>query len=194
MYAKDDGNGDVSNIRKKKRTLCSNAKGMGERMQQKIKEMLIKIKDVLVSVWHSYKRMRQENNIYFNILVGLVFFAIVGTGVCMVANAREAAALRQVEIQKEKEAQEKKKAEEEAKKQKRQQRQKEISPCLFSRELQLEPWIRRMMKKVVYLTFDDGPSANTQRVLDILDQYDAKATFFITCPAAGLFPYDQEGL
>ena len=66
-------------------------------MQQKIKEMLIKIKDVLVSVWHSYKRMRQENNIYFNILVGLVFFAIVGTGVCMVANAREAAALRQVE-------------------------------------------------------------------------------------------------
>ena len=88
-------------------------------MQQKIKEMLIKIKDVLVSVWHSYKRMRQENNIYFNILVGLVFFAIVGTGVCMVANAREAAALRQVEIQKEKEAQEKKKAEEEAKKSRR---------------------------------------------------------------------------
>lgn len=76
LYAKDDGNGDVSNIRKKKRTLCSNAKGMGERMQQKIKEMLIKIKDVLVSVWHSYKRMRQENNIYFNILVGLVFLRL----------------------------------------------------------------------------------------------------------------------
>ena len=107
MYAKDAGNGDVSNIRKKKERLFAvTQEGMGERMQQKIKEMLIKIKDVLVSVWHSYKRMRQENNIYFNILVGLVFFAIVGTGVCMVANAREAAALRQVEIQKEKEAQE----------------------------------------------------------------------------------------
>lgn len=50
LYAKDDGNGDVSNIRKKKRILYSNAEGMGERMQQKIKEMLIKIKDVLVSV------------------------------------------------------------------------------------------------------------------------------------------------
>lgn len=110
MYAKDAGNSDVSNIRKKKSVVYSNAEGLGERMQQKIKEMLIKIKDVLVSVWHSYKRMRQENNIYFNILVGLVFFAIVGTGVCMVANAREAAALRQVEIQKEKEAQEKKKS------------------------------------------------------------------------------------
>ena len=114
MYAKDAGNSDVSNIRKKKSVVYSSAEGLGERMQQKIKEMLIKIKDVLVSVWHSYKRMRQENNIYFNILVGLVFFAIVGTGVCMVANAREAAALRQVEIQKEKEAQEKKKAEEES--------------------------------------------------------------------------------
>ena len=44
LYAKDDGNGDVSNIRKKKRTLYSNAEGMGERMQQKIKEMLIKMK------------------------------------------------------------------------------------------------------------------------------------------------------
>lgn len=34
-------------------------------------------------------------------------------------------------------------------------------------------------EKVVYLTFDDGPSYNTQKVLDILDQYDAKATFFV---------------
>lgn len=48
-------------------------------------------------------------------------------------------------------------------------------------------------EKVVYLTFDDGPSANTQRVLDILDQYDAKLPFHY-CPAAGLFSYDQEGL
>ena len=34
-------------------------------------------------------------------------------------------------------------------------------------------------EKVVYLTFDDGPSKNTQRVLDILDRYGAKATFFV---------------
>ena len=100
----------MSAISVRKRALFTVTQRDWERMQQKIKEMLIKIKDVLVSVWHSYKRMRQENNIYFNILVGLVFFAIVGTGVCMVANAREAAALRQVEIQKEKEAQEKKKS------------------------------------------------------------------------------------
>ena len=35
-------------------------------------------------------------------------------------------------------------------------------------------------EKVVYLTFDDGPSMNTQKVLDILAVYDAKATFFVT--------------
>ena len=45
MYAKDAGNSDVSNIRKKKSVVYSNAEGLGERMQQKIKEMLIKIKD-----------------------------------------------------------------------------------------------------------------------------------------------------
>lgn len=31
----------------------------------------------------------------------------------------------------------------------------------------------------VYLTFDDGPSANTEKILDILDEYDVKATFFV---------------
>lgn len=31
----------------------------------------------------------------------------------------------------------------------------------------------------VYLTFDDGPSVNTEKILDILDQYGVKATFFV---------------
>ena len=35
-------------------------------------------------------------------------------------------------------------------------------------------------EKIVYLTFDDGPSANTQKILEILDRYNAKATFFVT--------------
>lgn len=35
-------------------------------------------------------------------------------------------------------------------------------------------------QKVVYLTFDDGPSENTEGVLDILDQYGINATFFVT--------------
>lgn len=31
----------------------------------------------------------------------------------------------------------------------------------------------------VYLTFDDGPSKNTSRILDTLDDYGVKATFFV---------------
>jgi peptidoglycan/xylan/chitin deacetylase (PgdA/CDA1 family) len=33
--------------------------------------------------------------------------------------------------------------------------------------------------RYVYLTFDDGPSTNTDEILDILAQYDVKATFFV---------------
>lgn len=35
------------------------------------------------------------------------------------------------------------------------------------------------LKKTVYLTFDDGPSKNTAKVLDVLKEYDIKATFFV---------------
>jgi len=34
-------------------------------------------------------------------------------------------------------------------------------------------------EKICYLTFDDGPSKNTLKILDILKEYDAKATFFV---------------
>jgi peptidoglycan/xylan/chitin deacetylase (PgdA/CDA1 family) len=33
--------------------------------------------------------------------------------------------------------------------------------------------------RYVYLTFDDGPSSNTNEILDILAEYDVKATFFV---------------
>ncbi len=34
--------------------------------------------------------------------------------------------------------------------------------------------------KVIYLTFDDGPGPYTEKLLDILDKYDVKVTFFVT--------------
>lgn len=34
-------------------------------------------------------------------------------------------------------------------------------------------------KRVCHLTFDDGPSKNSERILDILEKYEAKATFFL---------------
>ena len=33
---------------------------------------------------------------------------------------------------------------------------------------------------VIYLTFDDGPSEHTDRLLDVLKKHDVKATFFVT--------------
>lgn len=42
--------------------------------------------------------------------------------------------------------------------------------------------------KKVYLTFDDGPSDNTLRILEILDQYGVKATFFVTGEEADSHP------
>lgn len=34
-------------------------------------------------------------------------------------------------------------------------------------------------RRIAYLTFDDGPSENTRKILDILDKYNVKATFFV---------------
>ena len=34
-------------------------------------------------------------------------------------------------------------------------------------------------QKICYLTFDDGPSNNSEEILDILKKYDTKATFFL---------------
>ncbi|MBR4574044.1 MAG: polysaccharide deacetylase [Lachnospiraceae bacterium] len=38
---------------------------------------------------------------------------------------------------------------------------------------------RTAWPKKVYLTFDDGPSPNTSKILDILDEYDVRASFFV---------------
>lgn len=41
------------------------------------------------------------------------------------------------------------------------------------------PEIVQPPEKTVYLTFDDGPSWSTEKLLDVLKKYDAKATFFV---------------
>lgn len=47
-------------------------------------------------------------------------------------------------------------------------------------------------RKTVYLTIDDGPSENTQAVLDILDRYGCKATFFVVGHNEEYFPLIAE--
>lgn len=36
-------------------------------------------------------------------------------------------------------------------------------------------------KKIIYLTFDDGPSPRTSEILDVLKEYNIPATFFVVC-------------
>lgn len=43
---------------------------------------------------------------------------------------------------------------------------------------EIAPFIKQKTK-VAYLTFDDGPSINTIKILNILDEYQVKATFFV---------------
>ncbi|MBQ3300551.1 MAG: polysaccharide deacetylase [Eggerthellaceae bacterium] len=47
-------------------------------------------------------------------------------------------------------------------------------------------------KKTVYLTIDDGPSENTPAILDILDKYGCKATFFVVGQNPSHFHYIKE--
>lgn len=42
-----------------------------------------------------------------------------------------------------------------------------------------ETWDSNVGMRKVYLTFDDGPSRNTDKILDILNEYGVKATFFV---------------
>lgn len=42
--------------------------------------------------------------------------------------------------------------------------------------------------KILYLTFDDGPTATTPQLLDILDKYEVKATFFMLGPNMSRYP------
>ena len=54
-------------------------------------------------------------------------------------------------------------------------------------EVVTQPWQDTVYPegKVVYLTFDDGPSAYTSGLLDVLDAYGAKATFFVVGSGSG---------
>lgn len=107
---------------------------------------------------------------YYLILGGLIIFVLAGSVFCVKQDRyRQEQEKIQAELEAEKKAEEaKKKAEE---------KRKESNS--------LQPGVpvgvyEQGDEKIVYLTFDDGPSENTKKVLEILEKYDAKATFFVT--------------
>ncbi len=57
----------------------------------------------------------------------------------------------------------------------------DVEETVASKEpVALEEQVEEPRTRKVYLTFDDGPSDNTLAILEVLDQYDVKATFFVT--------------
>lgn len=48
--------------------------------------------------------------------------------------------------------------------------------------------ISKFENKSVYITFDDGPNSNTPKILDLLNKYDMKATFFLLENKINLYP------
>lgn len=111
------------------------------------------------------------------ILLGLILFVFVGTIYCVKAD-REIAEQKRIQA----ELLEEQKAEEDRKKaEKEKQKAKEERDLANS----VQPGVpvgtyEQSDEKIVYLTFDDGPSENTKKILDILDKHDVKATFFVT--------------
>lgn len=66
-----------------------------------------------------------------------------------------------------------------------------IKECVFSEEgkLQSEKFIGiDPSKPMIALTFDDGPGAEAGRILDVLEKYNARATFFMVGPRVNTYP------
>ncbi|MFK2824115.1 polysaccharide deacetylase family protein [Bacillus sp. B190/17] len=63
--------------------------------------------------------------------------------------------------------------------------EQEVKP-VFSQQLPIPA--NALQEQIVYLTFDDGPAPVTQEILDLLDRYEAKATFFMLEPNMRLYP------
>lgn len=124
------------------------------------------------------KRAKRVKVLKKIILILLVIAIVIPTVLCIVLFARihslekqvqrlyETKALEQEQIQVQKEAE-----------------QVAAEAAIEGKQLELEeetgqPETEDTRKKV-YLTFDDGPSANTTEILDILQKYHVKATFFV---------------
>ncbi len=120
--------------------------------------------------------MRKKKTCYrWNSLVlcGLAFFVIAGTAFCMAVDSKE-------------KSEEKARVKAEQKKLEEQEKAEAAAERARKEALSLRPGVpvgtmeADAGEKIVYLTFDDGPSENTEKILEILDKYNAKATFFIT--------------
>lgn len=135
---------------------------------------------------------RQSYVINKYILCALVLFAICGTIFCMIVNARENSLEKKIVLL-ERDLSAATQATDSAV-----AKTAEEIKVYRDKNFAVQPGVPAGTdeptddEKVVYLTFDDGPSENTKRIIDILAEYDAKATFFITGSNEECRPYIKE--
>ncbi len=133
---------------------------------------------------YSMKKYVDKKRIIFNIIVimmtiitlMLVIYYVVDTSLRVKKSKKYAEQI--IEYQKQ---------QEEIEKQKEIERQAKIPQLTDVGKEKLKN-IYKSETKVAYLTFDDGPSRNTQQILDILKQYNIKATFFVLGSQVEIFP------
>ena len=133
---------------------------------------------------YSMKKYVDKKRIIFNIIVimmtiitlMLVIYYVVDTSLRVKKSKKYAEQI--IEYQKQ---------QEEIEKQKEIERQAKIPKLTDVGKEKLKN-IYKSETKVAYLTFDDGPSRNTQQILDILKQYNIKATFFVLGSQVEIFP------
>ena len=133
---------------------------------------------------YSMKKYVDKKRIIFNIIVimmtiitlMLVIYYVVDTSLRVKKSKKYAEQI--IEYQKQ---------QEEIEKQKEIERQAKIPKLTDVGKEKLKK-IYKSETKVAYLTFDDGPSRNTQQILDILKQYNIKATFFVLGSQVEIFP------
>lgn len=144
------------------------------------------------------RKRRKGRRLFYNklILCGLVFFVISGILFCRVVESGEDDRRRNTVERAERQDKEKtgkkngrpdkkEEAEEREEEKKEEERKEEEKKPDDRTSFAVQPGVpvgtfEPSDEKVVYLTFDDGPSDKTQAVLDILDKYKVKATFFVT--------------
>lgn len=67
-------------------------------------------------------------------------------------------------------------------------KEKNIEVLSINDNIQLESSVNKN-KRLVALTFDDGPSSKTKEIVDLLNSYNIKATFFLLGERLELYPY-----
>ena len=139
---------------------------------------------------YSMKKYEQKRRIIFNITVNiitiitltLVIYYIVDTSLRVKKSKKYAEQITEYQTQ-----QEEIEKQNEIEKQEELEKQAKIPQLTDVGKENLKN-IYNSETKIAYLTFDDGPSNNTKTILDILNQYNIKATFFVLGSQVEIFP------